>query len=263
MIPEGFAGVFLAAGLACVGLGLSVVGLARWAGGPAPVIPFRRLTFWDLLAAGLLLVCLDGLLGKVLGSVGENLPFRLARIFLSGGVAWIFLGWRERSFLPRRRSVPHRQMLHCGTAVRCYLLGLPGLLSLWVFNGTLIRFVGEEVPVQGLIGGLADLSWKAMLGLICFAVLAQPLLEEGLFRGYLWRWLAGRDDFGPRRALLLSSLVFAFAHEWQVWLPVFYLGLLLGWIYWRGGKLRYAVAVHGLHNGLTLGLFFLPFPSLL
>ena len=263
MIPEGIAGLFLAAGLAVAGLGISVICLARWAGGPAPVLPLRRLTLWDFLAAGLLLLILDGLMVQVLGSKGDILLVRLARLFLAGGGAWLFLGWRERSFLPRRQSVPHRKMLKCRAAVRCYLMGLPGLLGLWIFNAACIRYFGGEVPTQGLMVGLKGLSWLTLLGVAIFAVLGAPLLEEGLFRGYLWRWLAGRDEFGPRRALLLSSVIFALAHEWQVWLPVFYLGILLGWIYWRGGKLRYAVAVHGLHNALTLLLFFLPTHSFL
>ena len=37
----------------------------------------------------------------------------------------------------------------------------------------------------------------------------------------------------------------------QVWLPALYLGGLFGWVYWRSGKLRYAVLAHASHNALA------------
>ena len=47
-------------------------------------------------------------------------------------------------------------------------------------------------------------------------------------------------------------------HEVEAWLPVLYLGGLFGWVYWRSGKLRYAVLAHVIHNALAAATVFLP-----
>ncbi|MFQ5749749.1 MAG: lysostaphin resistance A-like protein, partial [Planctomycetota bacterium] len=148
-----------------------------------------------------------------------------------------------------------------GWLVSPYLLALPGLLAVaWITN-TLYRVSGAEAPTQGVIESLEALSGLRLAGLALVAVFLQPILEETLFRGYLWRFLAGREDFGPRRALLFSSLAFALAHERGAWLPAFYLGLLFGWVRWRTGRTRYAAMIHVLHNGLVTVWVLLPFTS--
>ncbi len=238
----------------------SAVALARFAGPPAPVVPLKRLTGWDLAFAGALYAGLQSVAGRFLSRAGLELGLVQALLLalVAGFLTWCYLGLREGSFAPRRQPVQGRKLSGARTAVLCYLLALPGLIAVRYWNGILVEAVSGKAPVQSVVAGLEGLSAGSLALSLLLAILVLPLLEEALFRGYLWRFLAGRADFGPRRALAFSSLVFAMAHEPQVWLPVFYLGGLFGWVYWRSGRLRYALLCHALHNGLAALILFLP-----
>lgn len=249
---------------AAAGLGFgSAVILARYAGSPAPVMPLRRLRGWDLPLAGLIyylasnwtLIELqrrhaEGGGAAWLDALGAAGPALLGG--LAGGLlAWLYLGLREGSFAPRRRPVAGRRVAGLRAAATCYLIALPGLAGIWYCNALLVRALGGAAPAPGLAGDWSMLAPGGLAAVLALVVVVLPLFEEALFRGYLWRFLAGRAEFGPRRALVLSALLFALLHDPVVWLPVFCLGGLFGWVYWRSGKLRYAVFVHALHNGLA------------
>lgn len=89
--------------------------------------------------------------------------------------------------------------------------------------------------------------------LACFALTATvlaPLFEETLFRGVLLPALARR--LGPLPAVLASAAVFALAHlSLTELVPLLVLGVGLGWLRWRSGRLAASVLMHGLWNGLT------------
>ncbi|MDP6850441.1 MAG: type II CAAX endopeptidase family protein [Planctomycetota bacterium] len=237
-----------------MGILFSLLLLSRKAGAPAPVMPFGKMKGYDLVVAGFIFLGVQAFFSSYLQA--PSLILGLAYALVAGVLAWLWLGWREGSYLPRRKATPNCQIQSFGSAFACYAFALPGLLGVWDLNETLIHYITGEVPIQGLAAGFEGLGFLHFLGVAVFATLTQPLLEEGLFRGYLWRFLAGHSEWGPRRALLFSSLVFALAHEWQVFLPVFYLGLVFGWVYWRSGKLRYAFALHATHNALATSLIF-------
>ena len=257
-----FFGLLTAAGIAAIGIGLTCLTLARMAGAPAEVEPFRKLKMEDLLLAGVIFLGAQPLFVSLLPEdsfFATTIPGRLLCVLFGGVLAWVFLGVREGSFLPRRSAVAFRKVSGASAVFRCYLLGLPGLLGVTWLNNRLVEWWTGELPVQGLTTHLASMSPTTLGLFFLMAVFTQPLIEEGLFRGYLWRYLAGRADFGPRRALLFSGLVFACFHqELTLLLPLLYLGVLLGWIYWRSGKLRHAVAIHALHNALAGTLQFVP-----
>ncbi len=238
----------------------SAVGLARFAGAPAKVMPLERLRGWDLPVAGLLLFLGPLLLAGWLLERGAELGLieQLLLSLAAGLLAWLYLGVREGSLAPRRRPVKWRKVREARNVVTCYLIALPGFLAVSQFNKLLVVEWNGRPPVQGVAAGWQELSGLGLVGALALAVVVLPLLEEALFRGYLWRFLAGMRDFGPRRALAFSALVFALMHEIEVWLPVLYLGGLFGWVYWRSGKLRYAVFAHVLHNGLAAATALLP-----
>jgi membrane protease YdiL (CAAX protease family) len=86
--------------------------------------------------------------------------------------------------------------------------------------------------------------WWPLL-LLWPSVLCAPLVEESVFRGFLWRGWA-QSPLGPAATWLLTSVVFAAFH-----IPIlmergavgagvalvqdFLLGLAFGWVRWRGG----------------------------
>jgi len=89
-----------------------------------------------------------------------------------------------------------------------------------------------------------------LVGLALLAGLA-PLVEELVFRGLLYGWLAGR--WGPGIAFIGSSLAFAAAHvELTHVILVLPLGLVFGWLRWRSGSLWPSLVAHMANNGLAV-----------
>ena len=87
------------------------------------------------------------------------------------------------------------------------------------------------------------------ISLLLLAVLA-PLVEELVFRGLLYGWIAG---WNSRAAWLISSLAFAAAHlEPAHIVLVLPLGLLFGWLRRRTDSLLPSLVAHIVNNGFAL-----------
>ena len=87
------------------------------------------------------------------------------------------------------------------------------------------------------------------------AVVAAPIAEELLFRGWIYTSL--RRFIGVPAGLVLSSALFALAH-WESThlyaLVVFPLGLVLGYIRQRTGSILASMTFHALYNGFAVAL---------
>lgn len=98
---------------------------------------------------------------------------------------------------------------------------------------------------------------ELILSLLLLSVLA-PIVEELVFRGLLYGWIAGR--WGGTAGLVVSSLAFAAAH----WEPahiilVLPLGFLFGWLRRRTDSLLPSLFSHVVNNGFALlAAVFLP-----
>jgi membrane protease YdiL (CAAX protease family) len=91
---------------------------------------------------------------------------------------------------------------------------------------------------------------ELVLSLLLLSVLA-PVVEELVFRGLLYGWIAGR--WGGTAGLVVSSLAFALAH----WEPahvilVLPLGFLFGWLRRRTDSLLPSLFSHIVNNGFAL-----------
>ncbi|MHC4823113.1 MAG: lysostaphin resistance A-like protein [Planctomycetota bacterium] len=142
-----------------------------------------------------------------------------------------------------------------GWGVRVWLLGMPGFLAVVLLNDFLFE---HWVPLEATpdpLGHLRGLSATETLSFAAFACLIMPVLEEMLFRGFLFRGLAGsRFRLSPMRALAISSILFALSHHPDMWLPALYLGCLLAWLDWRGADLRLCMMAHMAHNSFFFAL---------
>ena len=86
--------------------------------------------------------------------------------------------------------------------------------------------------------------------LFVMAVLA-PMVEEAVFRGLLYGWVAGR--WGATIAWFVSSVLFAAAHvEPAHVLLVLPLGLWFGWLRQRTDSLWPSLAAHIVNNGVAV-----------
>jgi membrane protease YdiL (CAAX protease family) len=112
------------------------------------------------------------------------------------------------------------------------LLPMPSWIQDFLLEVTRIRSVAEGLRV---VSGV---------------VLAAAVGEELLFRGFLQGALENRR--GRWSAIVLTSLMFAVLHDpWRL-VPVFFIGVLLGYLTSRGGSVYYAVVAHAVTNGTSV-----------
>ena len=81
-------------------------------------------------------------------------------------------------------------------------------------------------------------------------VVAAPITEEFLFRGFLFRGWAG-SRLGLVGAVVLASVIWAAMHIQYGWLGVteiFGLGLLFGWLRYRSGSLLTTLLAHAVYG---------------
>jgi len=103
-------------------------------------------------------------------------------------------------------------------------------------------------------------SIKQRVLIIVFAVAAAPVIEEFLFRFFLYGVL--RHYFGWVAAAIFNALLFAAVHtHLPSFLPLFVLGICLTIAYEWSGSILVSMTMHSLFNAASLTL--LAFPELL
>lgn len=134
------------------------------------------------------------------------------------------------------------------------LLGLAAVLD---------RFVPYHHAIVDFLNTHRD---PLSIGLVVFAaVVAAPVAEEFLFRRVLQGWLESwldrsldRDEqrWGGVTAIVLSSLAFAAAHVGQgmAWVPLFFFGLVVGYLARQTGSIVPGIILHGLFNAVSVAL---------
>ena len=81
-------------------------------------------------------------------------------------------------------------------------------------------------------------------------IVAAPLMEEFIFRGFLLSAMA-RSKIGFAGAGLVTSALWASIHvsyPWYALSTIFVVGLFLSWAIWKTGSLWTCVLAHGLYN---------------
>ena len=148
------------------------------------------------------------------------------------GVRWDTLGLRAAA----RNSFG----LSCGTLAAVYILAAWNLACLLLLR----------IPIEpAATVAVASTRWPAWL--LAAGVVAAPISEELLFRGFAFAGLQAR--YGWKRAALLTSLVFAVAHLQPAAIVVLFgAGFLLSMLYYRTNSLWPGVIVHAAINGIGL-----------
>lgn len=150
-------------------------------------------------------------------------------------------GWQWLQWGLGWRSLP--------MALGTLLLTLPlVLLASWGVS-RLFPHMGGSNPLLELV--LNSRDWTALIFFALTACVLAPLYEELVFRATVLPTMA--RSYGAGVGVLLSSLLFAAAHLSLVeFLPLLILGLGLGWLRLRGGRLSACVLMHATWNGYTL-----------
>ena len=159
------------------------------------------------------------------------------------------------------RAWPKLRPLDLGLTARVRAdLGVAVGVGLWLLSIAIANLQAAVVGAhpQSLI--VAAAAHPSLVGLVIdlvFGAGVVAVVEELFFRVVLFALLRQRMRF--IYAAILSSALFAIAHEISAWLPVFALGLGLAYLYEKRHSLWTNAFAHGTLNAISfLLLFFLP-----
>ena len=129
---------------------------------------------------------------------------------------------------------------------------LPLLFASMYASSLVYQYVFSAPPEpQKIILDFAELPAGPKLVMMALAVLAAPLAEEIFFRGLIFASLRARLGFWP--AALASALIFGAVHmSLAQFASLALLGFAMAWLYNRTGSLWPSIAMHAVHNGVTL-----------
>ncbi|MEK6234172.1 MAG: CPBP family intramembrane metalloprotease, partial [Planctomycetales bacterium] len=216
-----------------------------------------------------------------LGAVGSIIDLSGWEMGASGGV---FLLSLSATAWPVLRGVPWRQvredigwtargsqewswgLIGYAMALPLMFLGLLVMLELMAIFGQVPETAGgkaafESVPIPAhpIARMFVDSGWREFLLIFVTAAVIAPIVEETMFRGFLYRHLRESSNrFGPAASILgsavFSSLVFAAIHPQGLMAVPVLAALASGFCLIREirGSLVPCMVAHGVHNGLLI-----------
>lgn len=243
--------------------------------GPGPLAVFWTTIPWALLAQLLIAALLAAVGGStvlttpvgtlILASASNLATLSIIGLVVvgSGAVRWRDLVFATPAASPSTLPAPERRGglagdLFWGIALALPILGAAGLFATLVLDST-----GLSAPV--VLPPTVDFA--GLVANILTAGLIAPIGEELLYRGVIAQAWARQSS--PRRAILFSAIVFAFAHTltvggssvgdaasvaavaFVVRLP---LGIALGWLWIRRRSLVAPIALHAAYNLVIVAL---------
>ena len=135
--------------------------------------------------------------------------------------------------------------------LRTVLLALACTLGYGILLDIITYAMGHAMLSPFVVGLYQTAREGGTLGLVLVAVIiAAPVTEEFLFRGFLFRGWA-RSRIGVVGAVALTSAIWAAMHIQYDWLGVaeiFGLGLLFGWLRQRSGSLVTTLGMHAAYS---------------
>lgn len=134
---------------------------------------------------------------------------------------------------------------------RDVLLGLAVVMGCLVAADTVTYLSGRSLVTPFMVDAYRSARDAGLLWLLFAAlVIAAPLTEEILFRGFVFRgWSSSR--LGVAGTIVLTSAIWASMHvQYEVFfiVQIFLLGLALGWLRWRSGSTTVPLILHALVN---------------
>jgi membrane protease YdiL (CAAX protease family) len=93
---------------------------------------------------------------------------------------------------------------------------------------------------------------ESPIWLLISGVIVAPVVEEVFFRGFVFAGL--RTRYRWRKAAVISSLLFALVHlQPAAVVPVFLLGYVFAYLYYRSNSIWPPILMHITTNGMALG----------
>ena len=132
----------------------------------------------------------------------------------------------------------------------CLLAAICMVLFTGAFEQIIQWVTHKPMPMQLSLPmikeALADAPWLTAIA----AVILAPMAEEILFRGLLYGALVGRVK--TKWTIIITAAAFAAVHlQVFYFLPLFVMGLILGWARHKSGSLTASFLIHSFNNGFA------------
>ena len=180
------------------------------------------------------------LISQALLDFGAILYLYLMVLGRTSAPFWRTIGWRGLSSGPGSFRATALQFLGGGAVL-----------------GLVVSFAGafmnskESLPIEELLKARVSMLLFAVLG-----VLVAPLVEETIFRGFLYPIIARRT--GITAGIAITGILFGMLHAVQLWggwgqiALLMLVGIVLTWVRARTGTVAASYFVHLGYNGLQL-----------
>jgi membrane protease YdiL (CAAX protease family) len=194
----------------------------------------RLIAWFDSGAADAATLAADGRFVAMVSLGAMNVPMLIIALAV----------WSARAGLTEYLGLywPERRYVAIGIAVLAILIPVVDLVSLLAGHAVTPKFVIDLYTSARDSGSL----WLLVIAL----VVAAPLVEETVFRGFLLPGLAA-SRFGTWGAILATSVGWAFLHaQYQPFylMQIVALGVVFGWLRWRSGTTTLTLFLHGIVN---------------
>jgi len=142
-----------------------------------------------------------------------------------------------------------------------YVLGLWILTTILItlMDQTLLNLFGSSVEGFKSQEDHIQLFGDNIFGYVSLTVSAfiiAPVVEEALFRGFILSTIM--KFISPLSSILITSILFAILHfEFSSVIPLFMIGCILGWIYYKTKSIWACLLFHAINNGVALIMEFL------
>lgn len=167
--------------------------------------------------------------------------------YIIGGVAAVFFC----AFCNTINSAPKITPSGTKLAVTLPIYAAVCITAGWVWITLLHHFPPLRELYESAKSGIPQIDpgdWK----IIALAVIAAPIVEEFIFRGFVLRIM--QSVWKPRNAILANALIFAIVHPAFSFPPVFILGAANAWLYTRTQKIWPGILLHTAYNAAIVSL---------
>jgi membrane protease YdiL (CAAX protease family) len=188
-------------------------------------------------------------------STAKSVVVLLSQTALDGlAILYLYLMLLARTEAPFWRSIGWREMLPGLGKIRDSALRL---LAGGAVLAVLVTFTGgflnskETLPIEELLKARVSILLFGILG-----VLIAPLVEETIFRGFLYPVIA--RQLGVAAGIAITGTLFGLMHSAQLWggwgqiALLILVGVVLTWVRARTGTVAASYFVHLGYNGLQL-----------
>jgi membrane protease YdiL (CAAX protease family) len=188
-------------------------------------------------------------------STAKSVVVLISQALLDGGaILYLYLMVLGRTAAPFWRTIGWRGL---GSAAGSFRATALQFLTGGAVLGLVVSFAGafmnskETLPIEELLKARVSMFLFAVLG-----VLVAPLVEETIFRGFLYPIIARRT--GVVAGIAITGILFGMLHAVQLWggwgqiALLMFVGIILTWVRARTGTVAASYFVHLGYNGLQL-----------